>query len=388
MVLLIVYVFFLYTAQETLLPTVISSLTLYGLVVCTVFNVVVFQKGNGTLPQYTKWYVCLIILGLFSFAWASNIVFEAMYNMIVSLVVTYCFIIILDTSDKFDVCIRSFVFAADVMGILLILTGQLTGSAAEDRLGESITGNANSFSALLMVAAVLAIWLAIYKAKTFPDKMFNISSFLFILFMMALSGGRKTILAVIVCMLIFIVFKNRISFFNFMKNAVIAIAAVVVLYNVMMNVPIFYESVGQRFEGIFNWISEGTSSVGSDKLRNEMIEIGLDQWKNRPVLGYGLDTFKYYNQITTGHFYYAHNNFVELLYDVGIVGFTLYYGYICKLGYSLFKEKNENLEYKILGLALLTELLIYDMGGVSYYTVMMQIVICMAYLCFKYSKRV
>ena len=121
---------------------------------------------------------------------------------------------------------------------------------------------------------------------------------------------------------------------------------------------------------------------------SDFFTLELDKWQECPLWGHGHDTFKYYNQIVTGHLFYAHNNYAELLYDLGLVGFALYYGYICKLGHSLFKLNDENREYKVLGIALLIELLIFDIGGVSYYTVMTQIVLCITFLCWKLGKKV
>jgi O-antigen ligase len=385
--LLIAYIFFLYTAQKTLLPPILASLLLYSLVFCTILFVLVTKKWKKALPEYTLWYGCIIAFSACSLAWATDLALETVYNMVVSLIVTYCFIIVLDTPDKLDLCIRSFVFAADGMGVLLLLTGQFKGGVGEDRLGHSVTGNANIFSALMMIAAVFAIWLFVYKAESMFDRIFNLGSFLFVLLMMALSGGRKTILAVIACMLVFFVLKNGIKYASFLRNIIIAVFAIVVLYNVVMSVPSLYETVGWRFEELFRLFGGGSSGVNSDQIRTNMVKVAIEKWQDRPILGYGIDTFKYYNELTTGHFYYSHNNYVELLYNAGIVGFVMYYGYVCKLGYSLLKLDNQCREYKILGLALLIELFFYDIGGVSYYTVMPQIVLCIAFLSLKFGRK-
>ena len=387
MLLLSLYVFFLYTAQETLLPTRIHSLVMYGFVGCTLAYVFLKNGGKIRVSTYNIWYAALLILCIFSLFWATNMDIGSIYNMAVSLVITLCFIIVLDTPNKLDACLRVFVLSADIMGVLLIATGQLTGELSEDRLGQEVAGNANAFSALMMVAAVFAVWLLLYKSPKMRDKLFNLASYLFILLMMALSGGRKTVIAVAVCTFFFIVFMNGSKLNKVIKNTLLAIAAVALLYNAMMTIPVLYETIGQRFEGLFDFIGGGTSSVSSDKIRERMIEIGLEKWLERPVLGYGVDTFKYYNKIATGHFYYAHNNYVELLYDLGLVGFVLYYGYIFKLWYSLRKSKNRNSEYKMLGMGLILELLVFDIGGVSYYAVLNQIILCIVFMCCKFSNK-
>lgn len=387
MVLLSLYVFFLYTAQETLLPPRIHSVVMYVFVGCTLLSLLLKKGLKFTISTHSMWYLVLTAFSFISFIWATNVVNSAVYSMVVSFVITFCFICVIDAPEKLDLCARVFVLSADAMGILLLLTGQLIGDSETDRLGDEAVGNANAFSALMMVAAVFAIWLLIYKAAGKIDKLVNLSSYIFILFMMALSGGRKTVIAVVISTLIFIVFKNGTKSLKLIKNITIAVIVLIVLYALVMNVPILYETIGYRFEELFNLVGGGTSDVGSDEVRTTMIKLALEKWQSRPILGYGVDTFKYYNRTATGHFYYAHNNYAELLYDLGLVGFLLYYGYMFKLGYSLLKQKSKSKEYKILGLALVIQLLVFDMGGVSYYDMLIQILLCIVFMCLKFGKQ-
>lgn len=66
----------------------------------------------------------------------------------------------------------------------------------------------------------------------------------------------------------------------------------------------------------------------------------VNKWDRSPIWGYGFDSFKYYNRLMTGHFYYSHNNYIELLYDLGIIGFAIYYWFYWKLFYVAWKGKN------------------------------------------------
>jgi len=63
-----------------------------------------------------------------------------------------------------------------------------------------------------------------------------------------------------------------------------------------------------------------TSELGSSTaIRKYFVEKGLEGFTNSPVLGNGFDAFSYKYRM------YAHNNYVEILYDYGIVGFILFY---------------------------------------------------------------
>lgn len=372
MVLLGLYVLFNYIAQETLLPPAIHSLVMYAFIAWTAFGILV--KGKVQLNGYTLWYLLVIAFSAISMLWAEKAVTGSLYAMFVALVLTFCVMNAVNSLDRLEACIMVFVIAADIMGIMLIATGQLTVEEG-DRLGAEVTGNANSFSALLMVSSVFAAWFFVYK-KGF-QKYFCLASLIFQMFMMGLSGGRKTVIVVVVCLLWFILMhdtsKSRKVAGNVLKAAVI----LALLYWAVMKIPVLYTSIGARFEELFTMLSGGESAVSSDTVRDEMVRMGLQKWLECPIWGYGLDTFKYYNREMTGHFYYAHNNYVELLYDLGLLGIVLYYSFYIYLFQKLRKLPHAVREFKILGMGILFGLLIYDFGGISYYTVFIQIALCL-----------
>ena len=383
MLCLTLYIFFLYTAQETLLPPVIHSVVMYGFVGLSVLHMVVYQKCMVT--AYTWWYVGLIGLSVLSFLWSDVREFGILYQMVVTLVMTWCMTVVIDTLEKLTYVLLVFVCSADIMGLLLLVTGQLDLEAGE-RLGEAVTGNANSFSALLMVAVVFAFWLFLYHKKK-ACRLFCLLSFVSLLLLMALSGGRRTILAVLVCVLWFVIAKDWGHGVKTLKNVGVAVALVVVFFGAMMHIPFLYNSVGWRFESFFALMRGGEGRIESDILRQVMIDIGMEGFMESPLVGYGLDSFKYYNQSITGRFYYAHNNYVELLYDLGLVGFVLYYAFILYSSVKLLQLPKIMHPYKVLGIGLILEILVFDIGGVSYYTMMMQLLLCMACMVYGLAKK-
>lgn len=374
--LMIAYIFFIYTAQKTLIPPIIHSCVMYIFIGWTALNSL--NKGLIVFKNYTKWYLIMIAFSTLSYIWAREMVTETLYNMFVALVITECFIITINTYERLELCIKTFVLSADVMCFLLCITGQVSLTAGE-RLGESVTGNANSFSALLMIAAVFASWLFIYK-KDRKNKIFNLISMIFLLFLMGISGGRKTIITVIVCFIWFIFIKDIKSNIKIFKNILKIIIILCLLYLAIMKIPVLYNTVGERFKGLFTLIGGGTSSVSSDAIRVKLVEIGLQGWLNKPILGYGFDNFKYFNRDITGHFYYAHNNYVEMLFDLGLIGFIFYYSFILNLIYKLWKNKYLNRKLMALGIGIILELLFFDLGGISYYTVLTQILLCLSFI--------
>ena len=90
-----------------------------------------------------------------------------------------------------------------------------------------------------------------------------------------------------------------------------------VVFFLIMNVPFLYNEVGFRFEGI---VTNGEVE-GSFRGRERMIALGWSLFRDNPLLGYGVNNFRALSPWNT----YAHNNYVELLVDVGVIGTALFY---------------------------------------------------------------
>ena len=385
----LLYIITSYVCQETLLPSKINSLFLLvfvGLAFC--YRI---QKRNYVDKHFSIWYLILLLYSLFSALLMSNDVFYTLYQMLVVFVLTFCFGIVITNRKTLELTIVTYVISAVLMGILIMyynpmyLIENVSGLGGM-RLGQEETGNANIFTALMMFSGVFASWLILYN-KNVILRVCSAFSLVLILYLMALSGGRKTIIAVVACTMFFVWKKGAYS----IKKKVFSLFVIcIVLYSIvymMMTIPWLYDVVGYRFDGLFSFVGgTGESNVTSDDLRKEMIEMGFQGWTEKPIFGHGLDSFKFFNKEMTGHMFYSHNNYVEMLYDFGIIGFLYYYIFIYKLYIRLKKLPKEFEIYSILGIGILLELLFFDIGGVAYYINGNMIMLCIVSLI-AYSPR-
>lgn len=309
--------------------------------------------------------------------------------MFVSLVLSFCILITVTEFKAIDLLANFYIWSSVAMSLLLLVTGQLILDVEEgERLGEELSGNANSFSSMVMLAAVFAAWYMVYKCN-WKTRLFYIAAFVSLIFVMSLSGGRKNVIAVLICAVIFILFSSeKEKKAPLVRNLLICMVLLFAFIWAVLNIPVLYETIGERFEALFGEFFglDTKSSVGSDKTREILVKIGLEGWKEAPIFGHGLDNFKYFNKTVTGHFYYAHNNYVELLYDVGLIGFATYYGFLVYMLVKLIKLPKKQLVYKILGLGLLTELAVYDFGGISFYTVFSIVILAIIYSIIKIAE--
>lgn len=367
---LVFYVFTSYVAQEGLLPTFLNSLALYAFIGVSFLNLC-YNFKDMKLPNFTIWYALMFVLAALSFLYSRYVTTSALYTMFVALVLSFCFITTVTDFNKVDMLARTYIWSSVLMSTILWATDKLILNVEEgERLGENLELNPNAFSNLISAAAILAAWFMVYRCK-WNTRWIYILAFGLLIFVMALSGGRANVVVVIACALVFIFFYSGKKHTPIVRNIFICLLLLLAAYWAIMNIPLLYDAIGERFEAFFAnllGIETDANSVHSDATRATLIKLGLRGWIESPLFGHGLDSFKYFNASQNGHFYYAHNNYVELLYDLGLVGFIAYYSMYFYLFVKVLKISRDFLKYKILGVGLLAQFVISDFADISFYT--------------------
>lgn len=193
---------------------------------------------------------------------------------------------------------------------------------------------------------------------------------LYLLLFCALSGTRKAFLVIIVGYFTYKLLKN-IS--QLVVNVFISFLLLVVLYICIMRIPFLYENIGYRFESLIVMLRGGEGD-GSEEARVRMIEYGMTYFAENPMNGYGLDTFRsIYGK-------YSHNNYVEILFSLGIPGIIVYYSMLVILLVATIKKR---IIYKLpqygLAIGLIISYLIIDYAIVSYYSRSCFVILLMLY---------
>ena len=202
---------------------------------------------------------------------------------------------------------------------------------------------------------------------------------------MFLSGGRKFIVIPIIFAYFVLLHKtDSAGRKHILRNTIIIVIVFFLLYQIVMKVPAVYETIGYRFEGFFAMFSDQYEFDSSTLKRNLMIERGFEKWLDSPLWGHGFDSFKYFNASSvTGHLYYSHNNYVELLYNQGVVGFVTYYGFYVYMFIMQRRLKNSLEKGFIIGT--LGSVLAFECFGITYSVLPIQIMICIAYMRCNYQ---
>lgn len=205
--------------------------------------------------------------------------------------------------------------------------------------------------------------------------------FLLDLIVVVLSASRKAILIVILAFVLYMLLKSRGNGAKLFFRLLIAMLVVLACFFAIMNVPFLYNMVGYRIESMIVGFFGGEGADASTSTRMGLVEHGIDFFFMSPVIGHGGANFSaldaaYFN---ANRGYYAHNNFIEVLTDYGLIGFVLYYWiYILMIMHSIVKIKTLS-SIQLAVFSLLLTLLIVEYGFVSYYDRFFQVFLAMSY---------
>ncbi len=317
------------------------------------------RKELSAINPYFMCYICFLLYVIWHIKYSGMVVSEITANsMFKTLCINglfyyflYKYLIIKDdTQGTLRMYTRLFLLC--VIGFIAKAGGQIF----DERVGEEIGINSNSI-ALVCVNCIIIISNISKEKRTLTDK---IALFGFILFVLV-SGSRKGIFGIIIALFVD-------SFLGFgikkMKKVAIAALCVVVIYILIMNVPVFYNIMGYRVEALFSYFKGSAFDESSLEVRVSFVELGWSYILERPWFGYGLDCFR---ELDRAYGTYSHNNYVELLYGVGIIGTVIYYiGYLYILIGHLKLFFKKHTETKIFIIFMVVQLCL-EYAYVSYY---------------------
>ena len=143
-------------------------------------------------------------------------------------------------------------------------------------------------------------------------------------------GSRKSLSALILGFCLLYLFKGNLR--DKLKSVVMLILFLSA-FLMVLQLPIF-ERTTSRFEAMFN---SSAMVDNSTYLRSLLVERGLEEFVSSPLMGVGIANTTFLGLKYTGYYFYMHNNYVELLVSVGIIGTAIYYFLVLYPLIKLFK---------------------------------------------------
>lgn len=357
------YVFMFNTANHTPLLQ-IAILLMIGssslLMIC---------KKKVNLSMYFFIYIFFIIYNVYlikrGIAQYSNNSIAMTKTLVINVIINfYLFNLCMLKQNKYNL-IKVYVYAClagtislFIFGWQTILAGRFLFSGTINFLGVPVVVQANYTGFIAAIASLLTTFL---WAKEDKSKCIKIN--LVFIICILLTGSRKSLGVVIggTFIILNILFpKSRY------KNIFVFIIISSGLYFGLMNIPIFYNKIGYRLEETINYLFTGYTAEASMTSRNNMIKIGMDYYRLKPITGYGLDA---YRDLPKTYGVYSHNNFVEILVSGGVIGFIIYYStmvfVIIRLIFIKVSDKMKQGKYLFISIIII--MIIMDYWSVSYF---------------------
>lgn len=255
-----------------------------------------------------------------------------------------------------------------MMLLSVLLVGNFLLNATTQGGRFSTETNANIFG----TNAAFLFGFILYAAKKARWRKISLDVMLGILLVVILlTGSRKALIAAALFVVAFFLFWSPEKGTADTVIRVIGLAAAcLVAVLLIMNVQVLYDALGNRLETMYRYVFLGEEVDGSAVTRSNMVAIGIELFLSmNPILGLGLNNFKY----LSGYWTYSHNNYIELLCSLGIVGVLVFYVPLIYFTVQAFRLWRKKVPGAILPLTILVLQFINDVGQVSYYSFQLHI---------------
>ena len=377
-----VYALSLYVGYVNSTLMRVQGLSLYAMVGLLFFAVL--QKGCLRFNSYHVWYGAFILAAVFSCLYSVDRAksLSSLYGLVIVWIFAFALNTVIAKREHIEWFFIALIFGSVVLTLYLIATGSFkniedTGS----RFGEELTGNANIFASIYMIAAAVSAYF-LFKLKGVRARIPFVIALIIQLYALTVSGGRKYFLfPFILLYVIALQRKDKKQRTHFIRVSIIAALVTFAVYQLLMNNQFLYTAIGYRFEDLIEYtIGQSSEVEGGTIIREKMIEKALSLWRESPIFGHGLNAFT----VIGGFGVYAHNNYVELLCNHGVFGFLLYYGFYLYILMKLMKRKeNDVMRQFLIGFILC--LFVYDFGAISYNTLVTQFFLIFASVYLKFG---
>jgi len=341
----------------------------------------IIKRNRIYIDKYIIFLILLLFWILLSCTWAVN--FDAsisktitILQLVVFAIVSYSFF----ASEKNVEHIIKSIFVGGLFMCFYTIYYYGTNYIFESMIyGQRLGNEINQINTMGMYASltlILGIYYFLYNQK----KIYILTSI--VSFIIALSSGsRKALIMIIFGTLFLIIFKYGMKK---IYKIIPVLGAFILVYTLVMALPMF-ELVQQRMNTFINIFTDEGKVDNSTTVRLEMIEFGLTKFEKNPFLGYGINNYGILYKQYTGWSTYAHNNYIELLVDIGIVGFLIYYLAYIYLIYKLIHLIAKKHKEALIIMAIILTQILMDFGMVSYYNKMTYVYLTLGYIYLNFT---
>ena len=338
------------------LTTLFVDFTLIKLVLIMTLLVWLIQLSldNKKAPSVyeLRFLFFVFLLSILSLLWAYNLEssIKSLITFMQLIILLILMIGVLDNEEKILLSIKIFLFSsiiATVVALFMIQTADLQFNRAVLLQGQ----NPNGFSRCIGISLIILIY-ALNSGNIIKSNFIKIGGILITGLIVILAQSRGTYAALLIG---FIPLFINSSFKSKFKNMIIFSLVAIILVNYFSDI----------LEGNIFYRLEHFGNLGG---RLVIWQVGIEMIKDNLLFGVGFgnfsDIFEIYSYQHRGWFSNsgAHNVYVALLSEIGIIGFSLFCLFLGTIIKNILKLSREFIETRNFLLALIFYLII---GGLT-----------------------
>lgn len=238
------------------------------------------------------------------------------------------------------------------------------------RLG-GIISQENEYGGQAVIASTAAMYLIFFEKKRLYLLVLP-----FFLLMVFGSGSKIAILSIGLAFVLTYFFKYKIK----LKSMALLVIVILILVIGLQLSPL--KVTLDRLVLMFDFFSGKDVKDSSTQIRLALIKNGFAYFLERPFFGYGANNYRVVSLQAIGLGEYAHNNYIELLVNGGIIAFLLYYFNF----FLLIVSGNKKNRMTIFTSIIFVVLLFMDISRVSYYSKIVYILLAIGYASISFYK--
>lgn len=366
------------------IPNLHQSRTVFwsaiGLILISIYLIIKTIKVN--INFYLIWLCLFSFILIASNVWAVSSVsaIEGTKNLLTTFPIFIFISLFIKTEKDFYEVLKVFLYSQIVTVIFIFMTIDISTVGVivigKESLGEF--WNANTIGVSMSISALIAFYLIHIEDNRLAKILYCVFILLYI-FTSIMTGSRKSFFVIVFTLSLFYILISGNKKILRIRIIVFAVCSLLFLI-LIMNVPSLYNIIGSGIESLIMQLTGHGEIDRSTTIRTGMIEFGLDLFQSRPFLGYGINSFRAMSPWKM----YSHNNYIELLTSIGLIGIIIYYSahiYIIK---NTIKFSNN--PFLIFAFVSIITIFIMDLGMVSFNVYYIQFLLCLSFSAVQLSK--
>lgn len=360
------------SSELNLSNTIIVLLTLL-LIIKNHFKIV-----TGHLPKYLVWYSLVVLICAASLIWAKVNTWSYVYALIKDTYIPFiCFLLVaedyLDRVKSPEGLVNCLIIAELVVIVRAVLNtpwGEMIKTFDSRLFGSGLGRNYNDFTTQMTLVALIVAYMAFYVDKKYK------TAFRIIMLFIIISASRKAIVVSVLGYIILYLVSSGTNINKIIKRLITLSVVLLAFLLLIFTNQFLYNLVGEKLVMMFQSLGMSStdivSNISASNIDHSMHgravlrEEAFKQFINNPIFGIGYYNFQYNNQYGL----YAHNNFLELLADLGLTGFICYYSlyfcFILSAGRSIAR-KSKNASYFKFVLLYIVLLVVLEYAQITFF---------------------